>query len=102
MNPLSDRDLAIKELGIESLPPQMQDETIAMFAPFMVTELLIATLAKLPPEAQDMFKAMTEEGRGDEAEAIATHYIPDFLVFMAEVNKKSLSKIREMRTKLDT
>ncbi len=100
MNPLSNREYAIQELGIESLPPEMQDELIGQYGQFIITEIILAVLRELPSDAQETFKTLSEEGKGDEAEALASQHIPNFLVFMAEETKKALVKIKEMRASL--
>lgn len=101
MNPFKNRDFAVTALAIESLPPEMQDELITEFGLFVTTEINLAILEKIPTEVQESFKMLIEEGKEDEAKALATAHIPDLETFLTEETKKALTKIQEMRTSLD-
>ena len=93
MNP-TQRQALMEELGITMLTEGMQNEIIGNVGQYMLTEVLLATLAELPTEAQDAFKALTEEGRGDEAEAIATQFIPDYPLFVAKHSNVAKERVK--------
>jgi len=100
MNPFKNRDFAVTALAIESLPPEMQDELITEFGLFVTTEISLAILEKIPTETHESFKTLIEEGKEDEAKALAATHIPDFETFLEEETKKAFVKIKEMRASL--
>lgn len=94
------RQVIVEELGLESLSIEAQDEIIGTVGQNILMRVLLAILDKLPPDAQEGFKALTEEARGDEAEALASQYILDLPAFITEESRKALTEFKEIHSSL--
>jgi hypothetical protein len=92
---LPTREDIVRELNIGSLPLENQNEIIGDLGHFILTEVVLATVDKLPTDVQGAFSAFIEEGKGPEAEALASEHIPDFPTFVAQESAKALTKIKE-------
>lgn len=87
----------VKELGIESLPPEAQEEIVAGVSKNIVTHIFIELLARLPQEAQTRFKLLVEGGKGLEAESLAKEHIPDLNQFLMTESRVALEEFKELQ-----
>lgn len=87
-------DALAEHLNIGHLPLHEQHHIIGEAGQFIMTEVILATLALLPAHAQEELKQLMEEGRGDAAEEYAGAYIPNFSTFVAEHTAQALEKVR--------
>ncbi len=96
---LPDRTFVVQELGLAELPTHMQDALIADVGQNMYANILIAILERLPEDAATTFRALTEEGHGDEAEHVARTHIPELDELISTECSRLLAEFKELRAK---
>ena len=92
----SARAVAVKELGIEDLPQDMQDSLLASIGENIMRGVAIAALEKLSPEDQELFGTIAEEGDERKTLEFLSSKIPDFNTFVAEETKKVIMEVKAM------
>lgn len=97
---LPQRQVVVEELGIEALPIEAQDEIIGTVGQNILMHVMLAILEKLPPDAQEGFKALTEESRGEEAEALVAQHISDLPAFITAESRKALAEFKAIHASL--
>lgn len=90
------RENVVRELGIEELPREMQDEVIAKVGENIMQSVAIAALERLSPEDQAEFERVAGEGNEDAARAFLTSRVSDLNALVATETKKVLSEIKEL------
>ncbi len=92
---LPGRQIMIAELGLEAFPVSAQDEILAEVGQTVYLSVLVAILGALPEDVKESFRTLTDEGRGDEAEALASKHIEHLPSFVAEEAQKALAKFKD-------
>lgn len=90
------REVVVSELGIQSLPPEAQNEIIEGVSRNVIKHVFIEILARLPEDAQEEFKALVEAEKGIEAEAVAAKHIPDVPGFILAESKKAIEEFKRL------
>lgn len=96
MNNSELRDILIKELGIESLPEEAQEEVVAKLGEVILKSLTIAIFDKLSKEARIEFEKITEKGDYAMIQEFLEENVPDMHTLMEEEVKKTLQNFAEL------
>ncbi len=94
MQPSYTREDLVRELNIDALPREAQDEIIAGVSQNVIKHILIEILARLPEDAGEQFKDHVDAGRGTEAQVLATQFIPDLTSFIQVESRKGIEEYK--------
>src|SRR3989344_7253168 len=95
MNDQEIRTTLIKELGIEELPAEAQDEIVSKLGEIILKSVTVAIFEKLSEEAREEFQVLTTSGEAERIREFLTKNVPDMEGLMAEELKKTLVAFRE-------
>jgi predicted solute-binding protein len=84
------REIIIKELGIEILPPQAQDEIVAKLGEVILKSVTVAIFEKLSDEARAEFERISKEDEPELIQRFIDENIPDMESLMEEEVRKTL------------
>lgn len=98
MNNQELRDILIKELGIESLPEEAQDEIVSKLGEIILKSLTVAIFEKLSTEARAEFDRITEKGDHVMIQEFLEASVPDLHLLMEEEVKKTLQNFNQNET----
>lgn len=90
------RENVVRELGIEELPREMQDEVIAKVGENIMQSVAIAALEKLSPEDQAEFERIAGEGNEEATRTFLTARVTDLNALVATETKKVLAEIKQL------
>ncbi len=68
----------IKELGIDQLPPEKQQEVLAAMTEAVLKRLTVRVLEKLPPEARPEFEKVCKTQDPEKITQFLNEKVPDF------------------------
>ena len=88
----------IEELGIENLPPEVQQEAIATAGGPILQSVMLDILEKMPQASRADFQAALEAGDQKRIEALITQNIPDSASFIEQSIAKALAEFRALRS----
>jgi hypothetical protein len=91
MNEVEITNLVSKELGLEQLPEEMQQDILARLGEAALKNALLEVLDKLPTEAEGEFKKVSESGDVAKIQYFLKQQIPDYESIM----KRSVIKVVE-------
>ena len=89
------RSILIKELGIEGLPEEAQNEIVAKLGDIILKSLTVSIFEKLPVGARDQFERIAAENDNELIQNFLEEHIPNLHTLMEEEVKKSLQKFAE-------
>lgn len=95
MNNQEIREILIKELGIEGLPEEAQDEVVAKVGEFILKSLTVAIFEKLPNDAREDFERIAASDDQEAIQSFLEDHVPDLHVLMEEEVKKALQRFAE-------
>lgn len=98
MNPQNDiRQALLKELDIESLPPQAQQEAIAAVGGPLLQSVILDILEKIPPAQQSAFQQALDAGDQANIEKLIAENIPDAQAFIEQSVAKAVAEFKSLR-----
>jgi len=95
MNDQELREILIKELGIDSLPEEAQDEIVAKLGEVILKSLTVAIFEKLSNEARVEFEKIGEKGDHALIQEFLEENVPDMHTLMEEEVKRVLQSLAE-------
>ncbi|MDO8604099.1 MAG: DUF5663 domain-containing protein [bacterium] len=95
MNNTELREILIKELGIEGLPEEAQDEIVGKLGEIILKSLTVAIFDKLSGEAREEFERISEAGDSDLIQEFLEKSVPDLHLLMEEEVKKTLNNFAD-------
>lgn len=95
MNNQELRDILIKELGIDGLPEEAQDEIVAKLGEVILKSLTVAIFEKLPSDARTEFERISAKGDHSLIQEFLEENVPDLHTLMEEEVKKVLESLAE-------
>lgn len=95
MNNQELRDILIKELGIDGLPEEAQDEIVAKLGEVILKSLTVAIFEKLPNDARTEFERISAKGDHSLIQEFLEENVPDLHTLMEEEVKKVLESLAE-------
>lgn len=95
MNNQELRDILIKELGIEGLPEEAQDEIVSKLGEVILKSLTIAIFEKLSTDAREEFDRVTAKGDNAMIQEFLEDNVPDLHLLMEEEVRKTLQNFNE-------
>ncbi len=93
------RKILIKELGLESLPEEAQDEVVKKVGEVVLKSLTAAIFEKIPNAAREDFERITGNGNSGLIQEFLEEHVPDLHTLMEEEVRKALQKFAENETK---
>lgn len=93
------REQMAQELGIAGLRRDMQDEILEAVGENIIKAVTLAALLKLPPEAQEEFKRLTDTDNAEGILALLKKHIPDPDAFVEDEAHKELAAFKESLAK---
>lgn len=99
MNNQELRDILIKELGIESLPEEAQDEIVGKLGEIILKSLTVAIFEKLSGDARAEFDRVSLKGDHTLIQEFLEQNVPDLHLLMEEEIKKTLQNFNENEQK---
>ena len=97
MNPQELQAALVKELGLGSLPPQMQQEAIAAIGGPVFQSVTLDILEKIPQAQQDDFQKALESGDSVRVESIIAANIPDSSAFIEQSVAKAIAQFKALK-----
>jgi hypothetical protein len=95
MNNQELRDILIKELGIENLSGEAQDEIVAKIGEMVLKSLTASIFEKLTPSAKEEFNRISAAGNPAAIQGFLEENAPGIHEMMAEELKKTLASFKE-------
>ncbi|MBI5400643.1 MAG: hypothetical protein HZB12_00800 [Candidatus Yonathbacteria bacterium] len=95
MNNQELRDILIKELGIEGLPEEAQDEIVSKLGEVILKSLTVAIFEKLSPDARTEFERISIAGDHVLIQEFLEQNIPDMHLLMEEEVKRTLEDFNQ-------
>lgn len=95
MNNQELRDILIKELGIEGLPEEAQDEIVSKLGEIILKSLTVAIFEKLSTEARVEFDRITEKGDHVMIQEFLEQSVPNLHLLMEEEVKRTLQNFSQ-------
>lgn len=89
------RDTLIKELGIENLSGEAQDEIVAKIGEMVLRSLTATIFEKLTPAAREQFDRITESGNAVQIQEFLEENAPGIHEMMEQELKKTLQGFKE-------
>ncbi len=99
MNPQDIHAALIKELGLEGMPKDVQDEAVAVIGGPILQSVTLALLEKLPPQAQTDFQSALEAADAMRIEAVLQAHIPDSSSFIETEVQKAIAEFKSLAGK---
>lgn len=96
------REIIIKELGIEILPPQAQDEIVGKLGEIILKSVTVAIYEKLSDDARAEFERIGKENDPDLIQRFLEEHVPDMQGLMEEEVKKTLQGFAQRGTQAET
>ena len=97
MSPQDDiRQTLLKELGVESLPPQAQQEAIAAAGGPLLQSVMLDIFEKIPQAQQADFQKALQSGDHKGIEALITANIPDSSAFIEQSVTKAVADFQAL------
>lgn len=93
------REQLVDELGISGLGSDIQDEIISAVGENIVKSVTLAAILKLPPDAQEEFKRLTNKGDAEGVAKLLKVHIADPDAFVEEEARKELGAFKESLAK---
>ncbi len=87
-------------LGVEDAPPEVQEETVAIFTETLLKKMSVKIFDVLSPEKRDEFSAIQETGNEVAAQDFLKENIPDFEKMMGEIREEALAEFRNITEEL--
>lgn len=95
MNNTQLREILIRELGIESLPEEAQDEIVSKLGEIILKSLTIAIFEKLSEDARKEFEHISAKGDNAMIQEFLEENVTDLPLLMEEEVKKVLQNFAE-------
>lgn len=96
MNNQELREILIKELGIDGLPEEAQDEIVAKLGDIILKSLTTAIFEKLSGDARAEFERIGAKGDHALIQEFLEETVPDLHSLMEEEVKRTLRNFAEM------
>ena len=93
------REMLVSELGIAELKPELQNEILSGVGENIVRAVMIAVIEKLPPQAQEQFKKLTEAGDAEGVAALLKANIENPDVFIEQEARKEIAAFKDTLAK---
>lgn len=93
------RTILIKELGIEGLPEEAQDEIVSKLGEVVLKSLTASIFEKIPNEARAEFERIAETNDSERIQNFLSEHIPDLHLLMEEEVRKALERFAELEAK---
>jgi predicted solute-binding protein len=93
------RNILIKELGLEGLPEEAQDEVVAKVGEVILKSLTVAIFEKIPVSARAEFERISAGGDSERIQDFLDEHVPDLHTLMEEEVRKALQKFAETEAK---
>jgi len=97
MNNQELREILIKELGIEMLPEEAQDEIVAKLGEVILRSVTVAIFEKLGDEARAEFERVSKEDEPELVQRFLEENVPDMQTLMEEEIKRTLKNFAEAK-----
>lgn len=95
MNNQEIRNILIKELSIENLPEEAQNEIVSKLGEVILKSLTIAIFEKLSDEVRAKFEKVTEKGDYALVQEFLEEHVPDLHILMEQEIRKTLTALGE-------
>ncbi len=92
--------LAAKDLGIETLSPDMQKDVLARLGEASLKGALLEIFEKLPPSAEEEFKKISESGDLAKTQYFLKQQIPDYESIMKRHITKTVEEFKRVKAGL--
>lgn len=86
----------IKDLGMEGLPREVQDEVIARLGENILRRITVSIVEKISPEARHEFDSISEAGDSERMKTFLNGQIPDFDNFVKGEVEKSVTEFKQL------
>lgn len=88
------RDMLVKDLEIEGLPREAQDEIIIKMGENLIKAVTIAVIDKVPVEERSAFEKVGKTGDQEKVREFLSPYIPNFDQFMSDVAREEINAFK--------
>lgn len=95
MNNQELRNTLIKELGLERLPPEAQEEIVFKLGEVILKSITVAIFEKLPEDARKEFEDITKKADQNLIQEFLEKHIPDLSSLMEQEVKRTLKNFSE-------
>ncbi|OHA79493.1 MAG: hypothetical protein A2747_00660 [Candidatus Yonathbacteria bacterium RIFCSPHIGHO2_01_FULL_44_41] len=95
MNNKELREILIKELGIDGLPEEAQDEIVAKLGEVILKSLTVAIFEKLSNGARTEFERISAKGDHAMIQEFLEENVPDLHTLMEEEVRRTLQSLAE-------
>lgn len=95
MNNQAISDILIKELNINSLPKEAQDQIVSKLGEIILKSITVAIFEKLSPEGRAEFELITESADSERIQEFVTSNVPDLPELMESEVKRVLQAFKE-------
>jgi len=86
----------IKDLGLEGLPREVQDEVVARLGENILRRITVSIVEKISPEARQEFDSISQAGDSERMKTFLNGQIPDFDNFVKGEVSKSVQEFKEL------
>lgn len=86
----------VKDLGLEGIPKDVQDEVIARVGENILRRITVAIVEKIPPAARQEFDSISEAGDSERMRTFLNAQIPDFDAFVKNEVHKSVEEFKQL------
>ncbi len=92
------REMVVKELGIENLSKEHQDEVLSRLAENILQRASVSALERLSPENREKFSNIANESGPAAAHAFLAGEIPNFNSILQEETRTEIAEIKKSLT----
>lgn len=89
-------DALIKDLGLEGIPKDVQDEVIARVGENILGKITVTIVEKISPAARQEFDSISEAGDSERMKMFLNAQIPDFDNFVKSEVHKSVLEFKQL------
>ena len=89
-------DTLVKDLGLDGIPKDVQDEVIARVGENILRRLTVSIVEKISPEARQEFDSISEAGDSERMKTFLNAQIPDFDNFVKNEVHKNVLEFKQL------
>ncbi len=87
----------MKDLEIEGLPTEAQDEILVKMGENFIRAVTLAVIEKLPENKREDFEEVGKTGDQNKVREFLSPYIPNFDQFMRDVVKQEIAEFKKAK-----
>ena len=90
------RTIIIKEMGVEEIPEEAQDDIIKKLGDVVLKSLTASIFQKIPDSAREEFERVAAYNDDERTQVFLEEHVPDLHILVEEEVKKAMRKFAEM------